>query len=353
MLKISRILFIFFFVSQSLRLTSEASLLTLSFFSKCLATSSIKQERLDDIVCDDVVNLTFSEKSDTINGQSTLTRFANEKTIRAFSTIPVEEQLEIKELFRYLFREQLFAFSVYSDKPISFSSSLNNSSGEQLLKFMSLKDYCQDIFENFVLPIEVLKKRWDIWKKYKDRFHFKKYLLIEKRISDQTLIFIINKEFFKKTVDKHICLFRKAIKEDVTAEELLSQFLDLNTEVFDILHNNEGLLGVLLGFGVHNSMLFQQREEVKDYLKIMGKSGVFKLNLVQKRLDVINSRLQPLHEHDFYIISSINRVCFLVDHTHSKTIKLIKKYDRLNTEINEIIYRSDWFEQLLIRLMSD
>lgn len=279
--------------------------------------------------------------------------FVTEEAIRNFKTIPLKEQFEIKKLFHYLFKEELFSFSIYGDKPISFSESLDEYSADELLKFNSLRDYCKDIFENMIEPTSLLRKRWETWEKYKDRFHLKKYLLLKKKIDKNEVIFFINKDVFKKTINQHIHLFKRAIREKITAKQLLTEFADENTKIFDILHKNEGLLGILLGFGPHNAMLFQQREDLENQLNIINKSGIYKSISIEKKLDVINSKLQILREHDFNIISSINQVRFVADHTHPETSKLRNKYDQLKIKINEILSNDDWFEQLLIQLTSD
>ncbi len=47
-------------------------------------------------------------------------------------------------------------------------------------------------------------------------------------------------------------------------------------------------------------------------------------------MELINAKLQPLHEHDSHIISSLNRVCFGADPNHDETTIIRLKYDRLN-----------------------
>src|ERR1700739_2405298 len=88
------------------------------------------------------------------------------------------------------------------------------------------------------------------------------------------------------------------------------------TNVLDLLNDNEGLLGVLLGFGKHNSMLFQKREYILDDLENKKNSHIYRLEKIKNKLSLVNDKLQSLHEHDPYIIASINRVCFAADPEH-------------------------------------
>ena len=100
-------------------------------------------------------------------------------------------------------------------------------------------------------------------------------------------------------------------------------------------------------------MLFQKRENLESQLKIMNKFGIYKPVSIERKIDIINSKLQPLREHDFNIISSVNQIRFVADQTNPETNKLKKKYDRSKVKIDKILYRDDWFEQLLIQLTSD
>jgi hypothetical protein len=92
---------------------------------------------------------------------------SDKNVLNAFKTISNEDQLNIKELLQDLFKNKEFAYSLYGDKPMSFSEPLSNLSATQLLEFISLKAYCQDIFEDYVEPINVFRKRWDAWNKHK------------------------------------------------------------------------------------------------------------------------------------------------------------------------------------------
>lgn len=286
--------------------------------------------------------------------QFSLASETESNVLTTFYSIPAEEQLQIKSLFSDLFKYEQFAYSLFGDKPMSFSDFLlNNYSAKQLLEFLSLKDYCQDTLENFVELSNAVKKKWEIWKKNRSKFRLKKYLLFEKNIGDQKRIFLINIESFNTIINKNINLFKRIISHNISADKLLAKFKDENNNVSEILHQNVGLLGILLGFGKHNSMLFHYREYLTNKLENKMKFSIYKLEEIQNRLKLLDKKLQSLHEHDPYIIASLNRVCFVADPEHSETITLKNKYDRLNRKINNIYSRDDWFEQTLIQLTSE
>jgi hypothetical protein len=266
-----------------------------------------------------------------------------------FNNISDTEKLDIKELFDFLFKHQVFAYTLYGDKPMSFSEPLDDISKTNISEYISLKDYCQETLENFVESKKAFKKRWDTWHRYRDKFQLKNYLLLEKKIANQSRIFLINVAAFEGIVNKNIKLFRKIVGANISAEVLLEQFKDEETDVWDILKHHTGLIGILLGFGRHNAMLFQKREKLYDLLE----NPLTNSESIEKKLNQIGNRLSFFHEHDPQIIASINRVMFMADSNHPETIKLKKKYDKLNQKINEIYSRDDWFEQTLSQLVSD
>jgi hypothetical protein len=266
------------------------------------------------------------------------------------SNIPENDLQEIKLLFKDLFNTQGFSYSLYGDKPLSFSDySLSSYTSTELLKVLPLDKCCESILEIYSEPSGFLKKRWKIWQKYKHLFKIKNYLLIEKQYLNQNRIFFINKKYLIKMLDKHIKYFNRIMKVETNSEALFKEIAMEGKDIFEITHNNEGILGILLGFGKYNAMLFQERKALIHSLKMPLKN----FNTIKWNLEKINKKLQLLHEHDSYIIASINRVGFVADSNHPETIQLRIKYDELNKKINEIYSRDDWFEQTLIQLTSD
>jgi hypothetical protein len=183
-------------------------------------------------------------------------------TLEIINSIPQQDREEIKSLFKNLFKIHTFAYSLYGDKPMTYGDvCLEGNSLFWTYEICQLDQLYKEILEIYSEPCVLTKKRWEIWKKYNNRFRMKKYLLMEK--------------------------------------------------------------------------------------------SIYRLEELKNKLNLANNKLQSLHEHDPYIIASINRVCFVADTEHDETVKLRKKYDNLNRKINEIYSREDWFEQTLIQLTSD
>lgn len=277
-----------------------------------------------------------------------------QRIIDLLYSIPEKDRQEIEDLFSYLFKYQAFAYSLYGDKPITFSDQiLTGFSSDQCLKFLSLQEYCQEKLEPYCEPEISLNQKWETWKKYRYLFNLKNYFLTDKILTNKSRIFLINKKYFLQVFTQNVDLFNQVLGQEISPEDLLNKIIWSKVSLFNLLNNNEGLLGILLGFGRHNAMLFQEREDLTDQLEI-NKCIILKhLSPVQKKLEWVEEKLQPFREHDPYIISSINRVCFAADPSHYETHLLRSKYDELNKKINEIYFKDDWFEQTLIQLTAD
>lgn len=276
-----------------------------------------------------------------------------QKIFHILSSIPEDDKQEIKNLFSYLFKYQRFAYSLYGDKPLTFcDTSLTPYSIQELHDLLSIEEYCYDLLKSFCEPSHSLKRKWEIWKKYSHLFYVNNYCLIDKQLDDKFYIIIINKKHFINTVNKNLDLFQHIISPSLSAPNLLTQLVFGKTSLFETLHHHEGLLGILLGFGRYNSLLFQQRENLLKALAQVHLLNIQKVHFIQEKLHLIDNKLQSLREHDPFIISSINRVCFAANPYHPETQIIKLKYDSLNKLINTIYSKEDWFEQTLLRLMT-
>lgn len=266
------------------------------------------------------------------------------------SQISEKDKKEINLFFKNLFFEQSFAYSLFGDKPMSLSDEiLDKFSQKKWVELLEIDGYCDNTLKPFCDPSNSLNERWKIWEKYKSKFTIKNYLLLKKEIGSQTRLFFINIKAFKKIVGENINLFRKIINSNLTADDLLEEIKNENKNMMDTLHDNEGLLGILLGFGTHNSMLFQKRE---DLINSLGKN-LKDPRSIQKKINELDEKLQSLHSHDPYIIATMHRVGFAADQSHEETHYLKSKYDRLNKKVLDIFARKDWFEQVLLKLTAN
>lgn len=273
--------------------------------------------------------------------------------LHTLHSISALERKELEVFFRNLFYYDLFAYTLYGDKPMSISDySLMDPSQQELLKILPLDQCCEEIMLEYSEPAKYLQQRWQLWKKYSHHLKIEKYVLIEKSILSRPRLLLINKDAFIQVVNENLDLFRDVFGPNFIAANLLDRITHENTDLREILHDHQGLLGILLGFGRHNSMLFYEKDKIQKQLK-MHKLNLKKAWRLQKKLETIQIHMTHFHPHDVYRIASTNRVQFFADPYHHETILLRNKYDELNKKILEISAKEDWFEQTIKQLLEN
>jgi hypothetical protein len=83
----------------------------------------------------------------------------------------------------------------------------------------------------------------------------------------QTFLYLINKKEFLHIVQTHISLFKDVLGETITAQQLLHDVLNPDSKIEKVLRDSEGLLGIIFGFGVKNSFMFQRNAELRDKIR--------------------------------------------------------------------------------------
>lgn len=166
-----------------------------------------------------------------------------------------QDRKNLEELFNCFITQTTFPYTLFGDKPVSWLVI-------HLPEFPKIKTSKQ-IIHRFSGNIPIWSK-WQSWKEYKKSFPLKNYLLFEESNSFWTNrkdIFLINKKCFIEVVNQHKEIFQKFLKRPISGEDLLSE-VENKSSLQLVLAGNDLLLGILLGFGEHNSSLYQQRADL-------------------------------------------------------------------------------------------
>jgi hypothetical protein len=78
------------------------------------------------------------------------------------------------------------------------------------------------------------------------------------------MIYLIHKPEFVETFNENIDVFRASLGPHITAKKLLDEIATSQKDVFSILHFDEALLGILLGYGRENSLLYRRWMEISS-----------------------------------------------------------------------------------------
>lgn len=256
----------------------------------------------------------------------------------ADTAISVSEKENIEYLFNHLFKFSNFSYTLFSDKPISFEEIYTpNTTNTSIKNYLTLLSY--------VTPINRFESSWNLWKsKFKD-VQFDNYIFFDKKIAGRTTVILINKNAFFRTFEINKKIFQYYLGKDLTAENLLANILSDKNSLKESLGNYECLLGILLGYGVHNSKVFQKKQNItKCRVIVISK-------IIQDKLSEINKNLCAINQF-FGWINVIQPIRFMAISDHPESKRLIEKYSSDNTMLSKI-YKNGNVVDIIIEKLSE
>ena len=247
-------------------------------------------------------------------------------------TIPQEDREDLTRLFHLIFLEQDGAYTIFGDKPVSLSGAFIIASWETTAKRKA----------GYITHL------WKTWQMYRDLFEIKKYIIVGEKFKIKKSnivafhIFVINKEAFIKSINRHKSLFEYVLKKKINPEILLHDIENGKISFWESIRFNEMLLGILLGYGAHNATLFNQRQH--HFFDIFKRDKAT-LETKKNKLEFFGEERHP--------VMIVNPVQFAADLAHPETIRLDKKYKALRIKIGTIYSKEDLLAKTLSQLTSD
>lgn len=284
---------------------------------------------------------------------------------KALSKIPKEDRDNLEFFFRY-YLSQLFGYVIFGDKPMVFATHsefkipatdyYNCYPATEILEGMS----------HSLHPIVLkIKKGWETWQKYQHLFPSSNIIFktecFPHHAENWVEIICINKKTFIKTVTENIDEFKKVLGQDITPESLLQSCLIAKNFSKDVLKKNHGLLGILLGFGKHNALLFERRSIIDsmffrkkigvDYLPVAPSEG---FNSIEEEQEYLTDKLKIFDERCIVDANDLFLTLpqFVADHSHPETHALKKKYQKQYLRIRQEYKKGDFLTVTLERLCS-
>lgn len=232
--------------------------------------------------------------------------------------IPCEERQKLDGLFYGLINHDHFGYSLFGDKPVALSGHTTITHWENFIHSHTTEG--------------TFWKYWDIWEKYLSQIPIKNFLLQKEPspFCKGDLIILINKQALLKTVQAHSEIFETILGHKIQPEQFLKD-IELNKKTFmESINHNVTLLGILLGYGKHNSILFAQKRKI------------FK-----------NSCLQGYGENCPYSLLRISSLNFMADLKHAETQQLHKKYSKMRNKLSSIYSQGSFFKSTLAKLIAE
>lgn len=167
---------------------------------------------------------------------------------RVLSTIPSEDQILLENYFRNLVSYQNFGYVIFGNKPIAWAHITTKS-----IIFDKEKACC--------LKSNHLLHGYNTWLKYSHSINLEKFILRSyphKHDPSTHEILIINKQKVLQVIQDNISLFNRKLGQFIKPIHILNE-LQTKENVLEVFRGNHDLVGIILGFGVHNSTQFQMR----------------------------------------------------------------------------------------------
>lgn len=140
-------------------------------------------------------------------------------------------------------------FTLYGDKPMALEGYAIYPFGASFTPF----------------PGTISKvKGIELWKDLNVPSHNKEYLFVIFHDNNYCHMVSINRRAFLKVVNENISLFRYILGPHLTAENLLQNLIDAGNDFYNVLKDDNTLLGILLGYGTQNSINHSRDEIVTD-----------------------------------------------------------------------------------------
>jgi FKBP-type peptidyl-prolyl cis-trans isomerase len=167
--------------------------------------------------------------------------------------LTLEEEADLRAFIGNMCWSSEMGYVLYGNKPLCFEGYYT----ENVDSTGGLAHHCSTSIYRGV----------QVWKKLKLPNLMKDYLFIHKQSqspeSSSSQVFIVNKKSFRNVFNEHSSLFRYVLGPDVTVDRLFFA-LHHHTENFgSILKHDKVLIGLVLGFGLENSLYVSRDEELQ------------------------------------------------------------------------------------------
>lgn len=132
---------------------------------------------------------------------------------------------------------------------------------------MSIETYdtsLQRIFAEINPRTVALSKGKEVWEDLNISADNKEYIFTSCENDSNAQIICINRKAFLQTVKENISLFRYVLGPAVTPENLLNTLASAKERFYEVLKNDQVLLGILLGHGRQNSLVRSRLASLSD-----------------------------------------------------------------------------------------
>ena len=256
--------------------------------------------------------------------------------------IPQQDLKNVKYLFERLIDGHDFSYTIFGSKP------------------MALADFCLEIpsglspYKWIRSQIFTFKRRTSLktWYKCRNEFNLKDFIFLdeEKDLISCLVIILINKNNMLRILHEHESIFKKELGDSFTPESFLEKLEKRELSLAQATHKSQKLLGIMLGYGVRNATLFQERFDLQEEIEKRKKANLLEDETLAVKLNAIESQVGCFSELDAEAV--IHPLYFLADISHPETSSLKQQYEQERMHIIEMRKKHNFMDLVLKRLMT-
>ena len=288
---------------------------------------------------------------------------ANDTIVKhQLAQMPNEDRKNLSAFLEKGLTHGCFPYTIFGDKPVSF-----------------------EVYG--LLEAQMGKK---LWQQYHQLFQINEFIIKfqKSEIKNNYFVYLINKKNFLATVDEHLDLFKNILGPEVGSERLLHAISQEQVTFEEVLNNNEGLKGLLLGFGGMSSFQFQKRNELSkaicDYLAPPNsfsenafseqdlqyitrcKNGFHQIHSSPNEAPELSLKLKKIYEEFVLIQNKMQPCCsnteplalfglpnFVGDNNDPEVQALLNKYANTRREIVQAFENGDFLEVALCKMAQE
>jgi hypothetical protein len=110
-------------------------------------------------------------------------------------------------------------------------------------------------------------KGWHYWKQVETEFHHSNFIFLEEEVligrKKFLHIFVINKKTLSEVLQANLDLFQQVLGYDFSPQNFITS-LEKERQLRPLIHDDEALLGIILGFGAESSLEFKQQKALRE-----------------------------------------------------------------------------------------
>jgi len=174
--------------------------------------------------------------------------------VKAFiEALSRDQKSTLTQFLQFLVKDSFSGYVLYGDKPICIEACPLDL------------DYETDISLGASKGAFILGRGIELWSNLNIPVGNKEYLFIVFDVDyGYRHMICIHRKAFLQVVNENLSLFRYILSPTLTAEELLNTLIEAKQNFYQVLKNDNVLLGILLGYGKQNALLVSRKESITD-----------------------------------------------------------------------------------------